>query len=146
MNVELSHYELWLIYGCIAFGLTIILRAFVFRTSFFGRALICISAGLALFAVLVWYHFDQLIIVLEYDGTSHYDMHLLSDHETTIRYYYWYSAIAALALGAVINIFWLLYEKGIRGYVVPKQQARIFSLSIMFGCVVILLVASLLLT
>lgn len=146
MNVELSNHELWLIYGCIAFGVTIIFRAIIFRTSFFGRALICISAGLAIFAVLVWYSFDQLIIVLEYDGTNERDKHLLTDHETTIRYYYWYSAIAALALGSVINIFWLLYTKFKYHFVVPQQQARIFSLSIMFGCAVILLVASLLLT
>jgi len=146
MNVELSHHELWLIYGCVAFGITILLRAFIFRTSFFGRALICISAGLALFSILVWINFDEMINVLEYDGSSYYDMHLLTNQETTIRYYYWYSASAAMALGSAINILWLLKEKINRKYVVPRQQARIFSLSIMMGCVVILLIASFLLT
>ena len=146
MNVELSHPELWLRFGIAAFVVIIILRAFIFRTSFFGRALICFSAGLALFSILIWYNFDELITIPDYFGTSSYDMHLLTNREHTIRYYYWYSAVAALALGSVINIIWLLYEKGKNRYVVPLQQARIFSLSIMFGCVVILLVASLLLT
>ncbi|MEO7308753.1 MAG: hypothetical protein ABIX01_00030 [Chitinophagaceae bacterium] len=146
MNVDLSNYEMWLKYGIAAFLLIVIFRAFIFRTSFFGRALICFSAGLALFAVLMWYNFDDLIRVLEYDGTNERDKHLLSNHETTIRYYYWYSAAAALALGALINFLWLLKEKLKFRYIAPLQQARIFSLSIMFGCVVVLLIASLVLT
>ncbi len=146
MNVELAHYELWLRFGIAAFLVIIIFRAFIFRTSFFGRAMICFSAGLALFAVLVWINFNELILIPDYYGTSDYDMHLLNDQEHTIRYYYWYSAAAALALGSVINILWLLKEKVRRRYIVPPQQARIFSLSMVFGCVVILLVASLILT
>ena len=146
MNVELSNYELWLRFGIASFVVIIIFRAFIFRTSFFGRAMICFSAGLALFAILVWLNFNDLIQIPDYFGTSNYDMHLLTDQEHTIRYYYWYSAAAALALGAVINILWLLKEKANHRYIVPPQQARIFSLSIVFGCVVILLIASLILT
>jgi hypothetical protein len=146
MNVELAHYELWLQFGIAAFVVIIIFRAFIFRTSFFGRAMICFSAGLALFAVLVWLNFNELILIPDYFGTSDYDMHLLTDQEHTIRYYYWYSAAAALALGSVINILWLIKEKTKHRYILPPQQARIFSLSIVFGCAVILLVASLILT
>ncbi len=146
MNVELSNIELWLRYGVAAFVITIIFRAFIFRTSFFGRAMVCFSAGLALFAVLVWYNFNDLIFIPDYFGSSDYDMHLLSNEEHTIRYYYWYSAAAALALGALTNILWLLKEKVMHRNIVPPQQARIFSLSMGFGCLVVLLVASLILT
>lgn len=146
MNVELSHFELWLRFGIAAFVVTIIFRAFIFRTSFFGRALICFSAGLALFSFLVWFNFDDLIFIPDYFGGSKFDMHLLSDQEHTIRYYYWYSAIAALALGAAINFVWLIYEKGRRRFIVPQQQARIFSLSIMLGCGIVLLLANFILT
>jgi len=146
MNVELSHLELWLIYGIAGFVVVVILRAFIYRTSFFGRALICFSAGLAIFSCLVWNSFDELIDTPDYFGSSKYDMHLLNNHEHTIRYYYWYAAITALALGSIINIIWLLLDKWKNHFVLPAQQAKIFSLSIMFGCLVVLFVASFILT
>lgn len=142
MEVELIHPELWSIYGAVALGLMLIFRVIIFKTSFLGRSLICFSAGLALFGLLIFFNFDSLFQVPETWHTGAFQTtHILNDQEYTISYYYWYLPVLALAIGATTNISWLLYDKWKYKWLNPQRQAKIFGLSIGMGCAIVMLIA-----
>ena len=142
MDIRFIHPELWSIYAGSGLLLMLIFRLVVFKTSFLGRSLICFSAGLAQFAVLVFFNFDSLFEVPEtWDIGAFQTTHILNDQEYTISYYYWYLPVLALAIGSFINIIWLLYSKWKYRWLEPQRQAKIFGLSIGIGCAVVMMIA-----
>ena len=142
MHVELTHPELWWIFGGIAFLVILLFRAIIFKISFLGRALLCFSAGFALFFILFCFNFTDLIAVPQYDSTGNFDTHILNDAEYTVRYYYWYMAAIALAIGWTITFIWMMYHKKSHRYIEIQAQGKIFSLSMMLGFLLVLLFAS----
>jgi hypothetical protein len=143
MQVALSHIDLWLKFAIAGLFAIILFRFLIFKHTFLGRALICFSAGLALFSVLCFFFFKQLIQVQEYDAAS---MQLLSDEEMQVRYYYWYLAAIAFALSSVINFVWLLNHKAKNRIIFKENQAKIVGVSFTLGFGLVLLVVMLLFT
>jgi|GEM_PF-5760863 len=142
MHVELTHLELWSILGAVAFLVILIFRSFIFRTSFLGRALLCFSAGFALFFILCCYYFNDLIGIPQYDSTGNFDTHILNDAEVTVRYYYWNLAAYALAIGWSFAFIGMMYHKRRFRYIEKEAQGKIFSLSLMLGFILVLLFTS----
>lgn len=143
MQIEFIHFELWSIFAGAGLLLMLIFRLFIFRTSFLGRALICFSAGFALFMLLIYFRFDDLFKVPDIWLTGAFKKtHILNDQEHTVTYYYWYLLVLALAIGSAINITWLLYDRWKYNWLDPQQQAKIFGLSISLACVVVMLIAA----
>ena len=143
MQIEFTYPELWSIFAGAGLLLILIFRLVIFRTSFLGRALICFSAGLALFVLLVFFRFDDLFKVPDIWLTGAFQKtHILNDQEHTITYYYWYLPVLALAIGLAINIIWLLYDKWKYKWLNKQRQAKIFGLSLGLGCVLVMLIAT----
>jgi hypothetical protein len=142
MQIEFIHPELWSIFAGAGLSLMLIFRLVIFKTSFLGRSLICFSAGLALFFVLIFFRFDDLFQVPEIWLTGAFKKtHILNDQEHTVTYYYWYLLVLALAIGSSINIIWLLYDKWRYKWLNSQQQAKIFGLSICLACMLVMLLA-----
>lgn len=141
-NIEFLDPERWLMIGGGAFLTMIVFRAFILRHYFRGRATICFTAGLALFSVLVWWNFDQLIDVPQLQTTGSYDTHILSTPEMTIHYYMWYAPVMAFAIGSVIDLFWLLVVMRHNHDISGAKQARIFGLSMGLSFVFVMLLTS----
>lgn len=143
MQIEWIHPELWSIFAGAGVLLLLLFRLVIFRTSFLGRALICFSAGFALFILLVFFRFDNLFKVPDTWLTGAFQKtHILNDQEHTITYYYWYLLVLALAIGSSLNISWLLYDKWKYHWLDKQRQAKIFGLSLGLGCVLVMLIAT----
>ncbi len=143
MQIEFTHPELWSIFGGTGLLLMLLFRLVIFKTSFLGRALICFSAGLALFVLLVFFRFDDLFKVPAIWLMGAFQKtHILNDPEYTVTYYYWYLLVLALSIGSAINITWLLYNKWKYKWLDKQQQAKIFGLSLGLGCVLVMLIAA----